>query len=368
MNSVDIAFTLCTIFHVLAFVLLWQTSSAVVNQCGYLWSELGMYFYVRYLIQDEADSYQVMRTFAVVAAVCALEMVYEQARGQNLFGTIVGGISTVPEIREGRIRSQGSFGHAILAGTYGATMLPLFWCLLKNKISKVLGAVGLLASLVMVATCASSTPILALVAGVVALCCWPIRKYMRWVRWGIVATIVSLHLVMKAPVWFLIARVDVTGSSSGYHRAELVNLFITRLSDWWLFGTKSNGSWDYAMFDTSNMYVGQGESGGLLAFVFFIYMICKVFSRAGKARHAFEGNLECERLIWYVSCSLFATIVAFFGISYWDQMNIGWFALLGMASACSAAVLSPKNSDSAEEISWGSVKRRPNARTLATHT
>jgi len=29
-------------------------------------------------------------------------------------------------------------------------------------------------------------------------------------------------MVMKAPVWFAIAHIDLTAGSSGYHRAELI--------------------------------------------------------------------------------------------------------------------------------------------------
>ena len=48
-----------------------------------------------------------------------------------------------------------------------------------------------------------------------------------------------LHLVMNGPVWSLIARVDLTGSSSSYHRYYLLDNCIRHFSD----------STDYRAFD-----------------------------------------------------------------------------------------------------------------------
>jgi hypothetical protein len=55
----------------------------------------------------------------------------------------------------------------------------------------------------MAITSNSSTSLLALAGSVVGLAFWPLRKQMRLVRWALAATLVSLHLAMKAPVWAL---------------------------------------------------------------------------------------------------------------------------------------------------------------------
>jgi hypothetical protein len=52
---------------------------------------------------------------------------------------------------------------------------------------------------------------------------------------------------MKAPVWFLIARIDLAGGSSGYHRAMLIDTFLRHFGDWWLLGTKDAFSWGWDM-------------------------------------------------------------------------------------------------------------------------
>src|SRR5258708_12995275 len=83
----------------------------------------------------------------------------------------------------------------------------------------------------MVITSASSTPLLGYLAVVIGVCFWPIRRNMRALRWGLVMALIALHLLMKAPVWFLIAHVDLVAGNSGYHRAPLVDSFIRRFSD-----------------------------------------------------------------------------------------------------------------------------------------
>jgi hypothetical protein len=46
---------------------------------------------------------------------------------------------------------------------------------------------------------------MAWIAGLAAVFYWPFRKRMRMIRWGVVALLLSLCLVMQAPIWFVIA-------------------------------------------------------------------------------------------------------------------------------------------------------------------
>ena len=339
LNIIDKAFLGYALAHALALILLWRTMAAVNNQFGFLWSVLGMYFLLRYLIQDQTDIYIAIKVFALIAFINALDMVHEKYGDVNLFGVLIGGVDPVPLFRDGAIRSQGSFGHPILAGSYAATVLPLFLLLWKNHKTSILAVAGILASAAMVYTCASSTPALAVGAGVLALFFWPLRKQMRIVRWGIVAFLVVAQIFMHAPVWFLIAHMDVIGASSGWHRAELVDVFIRHFTDWCFFGTKDNGNWGFEMFDVSNNYVSVGESGGFLAFWFFIAVIARSFGRLGKARKAVEGDRKQEWVMWLLGAAVFANVIAFFGITYWDQTEVCWYALLAMISAVTGPIL-----------------------------
>ena len=56
---------------------------------------------------------------AAVTVVMGVCMINEQITHQNIFG-LLGGLSTTPQIREGKLRSQGAFDVYIDAGEFGA--------------------------------------------------------------------------------------------------------------------------------------------------------------------------------------------------------------------------------------------------------
>jgi hypothetical protein len=95
------------------------------------------------------------------------------------------------------------------------------------------------------------------------------------------------------------------------------------------------------MWDAQNMYVSVGEAGGLAALVCYIWVISRSFSRLGEARtHAKDKKQEW--LIWFLGGALFANVVAFFGVNYFDQSRIAWFALVAMICACTTSILNPE--------------------------
>jgi hypothetical protein len=337
-NALDKAFLLWAVFRASAFVLQYPALGAVTNQIGFFWDVFGAYFLLRYLIQDMEDFRGAMNTIAVVAAIVAVCMLNEKLRDQNVFG-FLGGVPLVPGVREGSLRAQGPFSHAILAGCFGATLLPLFFWLWKSGGSKFLAAIGLAASTIITITSASSTPLLTYSAVLLAVCYWPLRKHMRALRWGIVITLVALNFIMKAPVWFLINHVDLVGGNSGYHRAMLIDMFVRHFGDWWLRGTTAASTWGWDMWDLSNQFVAEGESGGLATFVCFIAMICITFSTVGKARKAAEGDRKKEWSMWLLGVAMFAHVVAYFGISYYDHMQILWFTFLAAISVVMASLV-----------------------------
>jgi hypothetical protein len=332
-NSIDSAFSLWVLFHVVAFALLYSDAAALVNQAGYIWDCLGGYLVLRHLIQNEQDADSAIKCFSCLAVILAICMIREQMTGQNLFG-LLGGVRFESQVREGRVRSEAVFQHAILAGTFGAFSIPLFVSLWRTGKNKLLSIGGVLASAVMVITSGCSTPILSCAAGILGMCFWPLRKHMRLIRWGVLIMVLSLHVVMKAPVWALIERIDLVQGSSSYHRFQLVNQFIRHAGDWWLLGTKTNAEWGEEMIDTSNAYVEQGTGGGLLTLIFFIVLISRCFGRIGTARKAVEGqDLGKAWFYWLLGVSMFVHVAAFWGIFYFDQTRVAWFALPAMVSA-----------------------------------
>ena len=167
----------------------------------------------------------------------------------------------------------------------------------------------------------------------VGLAFWPSAQADAPGSLGIASlTLVALHLVMNAPVWSLIARIDLTGSSSGYHRYMLVDNCIRHFSDWWLLGYKYYDTWGWDMWDLCNQFVVVALTGGLLTLVFYIAIFKRSFGAIGTARKQVNGDRAQEWLLWCLGVDLFANVVAHFGINYMAQLMMSLFPLLACIS------------------------------------
>jgi len=334
LNAIDKTFFWYCLSSAVTFSLLFGEAQAVVNRLGFVLDSLGTYIVLRLLFEDETVVDRGIKVLAAVSGFVALSMVNEQLTGRNFF-SVFGGVPQFTVVREESLRSQGPFAHAILAGVFGAIVAPLFIRLWWRRESRTIAFLGIIASAVIVITSKSSTPMVAVLAAGVAMCLWSIRHRMRLLRWGIVCGLIGLHLVMKAPVWSLIGRVGAVSGSSGYHRYILVDNFIRRFSEWWLVGVKETAHWGYDMWDVSNQFVAVGVSGGILSLALFIAVIVYCFKGLGRARKEADaaGDATRARGFWALGAALFANIAAFFGITYFDQTQVVWYALLAMIAA-----------------------------------
>jgi hypothetical protein len=334
LNAVDKALILWAGVAALNVVLLWHTPAAVINQMGALYNAFGIYFLARFLIRNSDDGRRAICALSAVGIVVALIMLLEQASGDKVYAALSGGRAGAGQAlwgRLGAVRAVAGFGNPVCAGVFGATLMPLslglWW-----KGRRGTAAAGFCAAMVIVAASVSSTPVLACMAAMLGLCLWPLRRHLRLLRWTAVVLLLGLHLVMNAPVWALIQRVGIIGGSSGYHRYILVKRFVRHFGDWWLLGARNADQWGLLSYDIANQYVGIGESAGLLPFLLFIALIVYGFKHLGRARHA-AGDLKQRRFLWAVGCALFAHVVAFFGLSYFDQLIVAWYVLLAIISA-----------------------------------
>ena len=352
-NTYDKVFFWWATVRGLAAILLYRELGAVVNQAGLWVDAFGAYFLVRYALQDEEDILRALKVFAAVAGVLAACMLYESQTRINVFSNLAGH-TIVPWLRNGRVRAQGVSGNSITAGAIGAALMPLFFWLWKSRKARLWGAIGLPAAGIIALTSMASTPISGFLGGILALCAWPIRRYMRLVRWGMVFAVLGLSLVMKAPVWYVITKVNVVGGDS-WDRANLIDQTVRHFSDWWLWGTKDNANWGDFTWDQCNQFAAEGLQGGLATLVLFFMTISRAFSRIGLCRKHFESELK-EWHFWCLGSALFAHIITFMGIDYFDQTRTLWFIFLAMISAATAPVLAAKT---AEELPAAPLPLRP---------
>jgi hypothetical protein len=323
-NALDKVVVLWALSAFIIFSLQWMETQAIIKSLGDLVETLGGYLAVRFLIPDRAA---LRRTLKALAAICVIQggcMVREQFTGQNVFD-FIGGFS--PEIRNGHVRSQGGLGN-LYAGVFAAVLIPVFLWLWTEKKSRMAACAGLAGATAMVFASYASTSWMTYGASLAALSFWHLRKQMRLVRWGLVAILVGLHIVMHGPVWSLIEKIDLTGGSSSYHRYMLVDNCIRHFGDWWLLGSKNYPDWGFVMFDVCNQFILVALRGGLVTLVIYIAIYKRSFEAIGEARKRVAGDRRQEWFLWCLGSALFATVVSSFGIYYIFYLMACLFCLL----------------------------------------
>jgi hypothetical protein len=327
-----------------------QASSSLVLRLGLAYNYCGIYFLLRVFCQSLDDVVSLCVITAIVLVPVAIEMVSEKLTGHNLFSAL-GGVPASPVVREGRIRAQGPFGHSILAGTVGAVSLPIVIALRGLKRRE--GNIGIVACLTMVFASASSGPIMTTLAGGFGLFMWRFRDRMRMVRRLAVLSYVGLSLVMTAPAYFIIARIDVVGGSTGYHRAKLIQSAFEHLGEWWLGGTDYTRHWmptgvpwspDHT--DITNQYLKMGVLGGLPLMLMFIAMLLTAFAFVGQAlKQVRHLKPQVQFMIWALGASLFAHAATCISVSYFDQSFVILCLALGVISSV-RSIAAVKSSES----------------------
>lgn len=333
-SALDRAFCFCSIAAGMGFILRERTGGAIINQVGTWIDIFGTYFIFRRLLQDREDIYRIIKTFALVASVLGICMTYEYLTRNNIFSYLAG-YEILPWIRNGRIRAQGPFGNSITAGAFGATLLPLFFVLWRSAKAKIWAIAGFIGASAIAFTSMASTPITGYLAGILAIALWPIRNRMKWVRWSIVAGALGLALVMKAPVWFVITRFNVAGGHA-YDRAILIDQTVRHFSEWWLVGTNTNASWGLYTWDACNQFVFEGLYGGLATLVFFIMIIWQGFTAIGQSQARMK-KVGDKWFFWGLGAALFAQVVVFLGVDYFDQMQMQWYIFVAILSVATVS-------------------------------
>ncbi|MGI6460289.1 MAG: O-antigen ligase family protein [Candidatus Hydrogenedentales bacterium] len=308
------------------------TSSAFINRCGWMFVGLGLYFFFRCVLRDWQDLEHLVISFIVVSIPVAMAFAVEWATGRNAF-SVFGGVPEITLVREGKFRCQGAFAHAILAGCFWASVMPLMVPFLVER-RRWFAVVGLLASLFIVVASSSSTPVMAVIFGAAGMAFYPLRSHLRPIRYGFFAILVVLHFIMKGPVWSLIARISAVAGSTGWHRYSIMDATIRNFEKWWLLGEPDPMSWGvWEMRDITNQYILEGLQGGLLTLVLFIAGISTAFTMVGKALRQVESQPQERLLVFTVGVSLFVHVWSYFGVSYFGQILMLWYLTLAIVGS-----------------------------------
>lgn len=317
-----------------------HTSDAWVYRSGIVWTELGCYFLFRIFMQELDEVHATFRLACLVMVPLAALMLLEKVTGQNAF-SILGGVVSDSLVREGRVRASGPFAHPILAGTVGAACLAMAFAI--RSTARWAWRAGLVAGAGIVVAATSSGPILMVAFTVLGIAGWVMRRYMRALRWSIVAGILALAAIMKDPVYFLMARVDISGGSQGYYRSQLIRSSIEHLSEWWIAGTDYTRHWMptgiYANdrhADITNHFLAMGVMGGLPLMIVFVCILACSFRDVGRVLIWYQDAPMQDRFfVWVLGALLFGFFMNFWAITLFDQSVI--FFYLSLAAIQGAA-------------------------------
>ena len=328
----------------------------------------GTYLYARSFVGNRDDFMRFSKCLGLVVIALALAVLVEKIAHQNLYYLISGSGQEVT-IREGRVRTAGPFAHPILLGTFAATAIPLLVPLRRRH--PCWAVAGVAACGLVVVCSASSCPIMTLLSGLLGIALWRWRTSVGRIRMAVILVFVGLQLVMQAPVWYLMARIDLAGGSTGWHRAELISAALSHFDEWWLTGTDYTRHWiAYGVpwskyhIDITNHYLGMGVTGGLPLMLCFIAILIKAFQLLGRGMRPMRKAKDPEEFIlWCVGAALFAHSVTFLSVSYFDQSNVTFALVLGAVPGLCA--VSTATSSANIQDQWQDDERE--RKTLTTH-
>ncbi len=312
----------------------------LVQQVGSAIDAVGMYLVARATIRSIDDVGALAGRSLLVCLPVALLFAIERATGRNML-SVFGGIPPVTDMREGRLRCQGAFQHAILAGCYFVALLPLWVGAWRWSASSRWTAIGGAAlTLLVVFACASSTPVAAMLFVATAFLCYPFWMHLRLVWMAAIVVAAALHFVMERGIWHLIARIDLVGGSTGWHRYHLIEQAINHLGEWWAVGTLSTRHWGWGLQDVTNQYLLEGVRGGVWAMFALIATIVLGLRACGFwLRRLPQGSAQ-HLMVFGIGATLFAQATIFLAVSYFGQTTMIWYLTVALAAflAESAAV------------------------------
>jgi hypothetical protein len=351
MHAIDRTVLKLYIFTAVVFLL--RSSEDHAYQLGRSVDALLCYFSVRGLLKSSDDLRWMLRMMALLFVPYVGLLVIESVTQKNPF-TLLGGAGGATWLREDRVRCIGSFRHPSLLGALGACFLPLYIGLSFDKSNRKAAIVGIVGCLAIVWASNSGGPASGAAAAMAGWALWGMRTRLKVLQYGFLAAFCAAAILMKAPVWYLLARVSSITGGTGWHRSYLIDRAVHDLGNWWLVGMpiRETAHWfPYVIpatggADITNQFLVFGLTAGLGAMLLFVILLVIAFKHLGRALLAARqspGN-PAEPLLWGIGVCVIVHISTWLGISYFDQSYALWLLHL---SALVAVTSSASNEDPA---------------------
>jgi hypothetical protein len=332
LTSMDLVWVLWAVCMIGTWTL--HTSNDLAFRVGLVWDYLGAYFLLRYALSSYDDIERLFVAFCLVLVPVALLMAIEREVGANPFGSL-GGLAT--QWREGKFRAAGPFAHPILAGTVGATCLLMSFSLWRRRHG--LAYLGLVTGGAIVYASASSGPMMLTAFGICGLALWKYRSQLKTIRWALLLVVLFLQVAMNDPVYYLMAKIDVVGGSTGWHRSRLIQVALEHFDEWWLAGTDYTAHWmptgiqaNDQHTDITNHFLAMGVMGGLPLLITFALAILLTLRRVDREVLGTCNSEKHEQfLAWAVGALIVAHSMNFLSAYLFDQSILSFMILFACA-------------------------------------
>lgn len=349
LNKIDKALVAVFLSNTIIFLLRSDTGQAFTIGLGV--DMVLCYFSFRALLRNEADLIYTLKAFAfLLIPFLGLTYIERYTGGSNIFSSM-GGIVEGKFIREGTPRCMGSFRHPSLLGTLGATFIPIYIGLFFNKAHRKMAIIGMASSTGIVILSNSGGPLSSALFAAVCWTLWLFKEHLGKVRMAGFFLLIILALVMKAPIWYLFARVSSITGGDGWHRSYLIDRAILDLDKWWLAGMPitDTASWFPYIHqltggaDMTNYFLFFGVTSGILTVILFIVFLYQVFSFNGRSLRdsrlsKSDSSNTTEYLTWGIGAAHAVHIINWQGITYFDQTYALWYFQVA-AVTCVAPLL-----------------------------
>jgi hypothetical protein len=331
----------------IVYTIQWGTLQAFIFQAGASYDAMGMYYFFRCLVRTFEDLNGLGFGFIVVSIPVFIAFSIENTTGRNLFA-FLGGVPPITAVRDGKIRCQGAFATCIIAGVFWSSMIPLIaarWFDPRQNKLVTLTGIGCFVANTLFTN--SSTPLMGLAIALIGASFFRFRKRMKTVRWMLLGLMIFLHFYQDGGIYYVLARVNLFASSTGWHRAYLMDRCVHYFFEWWIFGTQDTGHWaegtlgGVGLKDVTNQYVLEGVRGGFITMCLFIALIVMTFKNVGRMLKMSEVTRDRAKLtvVWALGVVMLVHVITFLSVTYFGSAFVLIWLSVGVTQSLHDTVL-----------------------------
>jgi len=317
---------------------------ALENRGGFLIDNWFSYIAARLILTDKGTLTSFVKVTGVVLAALAIFGVIEAythwqpflpLRRFRPWRTHSG--EFVARIRWGLARAAGPFSHSIMFGACFAMFLPLIWTLRYQR-----GYWGKLAyplSAMAIVGAFSSMSSGSWVMLIAVIFCLVMEKYKHWTKPLFIAMLgwcVVVGIISNRPFYHVLYARANLGSGDWYQRVKLIDSAIEDFGEWWLAGYGGRDPGWGARYegptDTNNEFIKAGIHYGLLGIIALCAVLAAAFRGLIRADRQ-TADIESKSLYWSLGSALVGVIVVWQGVSFFGQMPMLFYTILGMVGS-----------------------------------